>query len=133
MYEINKLTPDGYLIRIIPSKGVYTIFYNNEYILPRIKQDKQSSANFPLQKIIFIGDMFTIYQANRTETHFLPTTKNIMSIPFSIQDKDTSDIRHVHIYSEAPSDLVPVYVIHLININIDLLINSLKKGLQYLL
>ncbi len=129
-YKIEKKTPGNYFIKIMPTQGAYILFHNNTYIRPH-KQDAHIKYKnyFALQRIIFIGKMFQLYQTTHSKIHFIDREENNLYISFGI--RNTSDIRRITLFTHIQSDVIPVHMALFENIHIGMLMNSLKEGMQY--
>ena len=105
---IEKLTPNGIILRVNTKKNSFMVFKNNESI--KNPRSKTQSIIHELPQVIFLGKEFEIRMSVSERIGFFDVHGNQIYIPFWI--KGLSDVRHIKLPAFVESDVLPVYVYH---------------------
>lgn len=103
---IEKVTPNGVVIRVNSRKNTYMLFRNNEPI--KNPRSNTQSIIHELPQIIFLGKEFEIRSSISERIKFFEVIGGQIYIPFWVTGM--SDVRHVKLPALVDSDLLPVYV-----------------------
>jgi len=105
---IEKISPQGFVIRVNFRKGTFMVFKDNEPL--KNPRSKTESIVHSLPQVIFLGKEFDVRTSLMERVGFFDALGGQVHIPFWV--KGSSDIRHVKLPAHLNTDLLPVYVYH---------------------
>ena len=127
MKYVEKKTSKGFILKVNRIQGKFTLFKNGR-LIPN-PSSHYNSIYYPLQRIIFIGEIFKKDFIDELDIGFFYILNRQAHISFRVADM--SDIRHIKLPGNIESDMLPVSVYYFKNMNIGIYANVFKTGIPY--
>ena len=126
MKYIEKETPQGYILKVDRIKGHFSIFKDHK-LIPN--PSERYSVRYPLQRIIFVGDIFRKDFIDELDIGFFYVSQQQVIIPFRVSD--VSDIRHIKLPGYTDCDMLPISIYYFNDLDIGMYLNIFRSGIQY--